>query len=70
MKRYVIAAISCLALIVGVSPAAAGDGLGGILQTVTPTTQQNTNRSGVERQRDVAGERSEPDGLRRRRHLR
>ncbi len=46
MKRYVIAAISCLALIVGVSPAAAGDGLGGILQTVTQTTQQNTNRSG------------------------
>ena len=46
MKRYVIAAISCLALVVGVSPAAAGDGLGGILQTVTQTTQQNTNRSG------------------------
>ena len=46
MKRYVIAAISCLALIVGVSPAAAGDGLGGILPTVTQTTQQNTNRSG------------------------
>ncbi len=46
MKRYLIAAITCIALTVGVSPAAASGGLGGVVQTVTGTSQQNTNTSG------------------------
>ena len=46
MKRYLIAAITCIALTVGVSPAAAGGGLGGVVQTVTGTTQENTNTAG------------------------
>ena len=46
MKRFLIASITCLALIVGVSPAAADGGLGGVLDQVTQTNQQNTNRSG------------------------
>ena len=54
MKRYLIAAITCIALTVGVSPAAASGGLGGVVQTVTGTSQQNTNtvgrRVGVERE--------------------
>ena len=71
MKRYVIAAITCIALTVGVGPAAASGGLGGVVQTLTGTSQQNTNTAGdaigVQRERDVAVERPEPDGLRRRR---
>jgi hypothetical protein len=43
MKRFCIAAITCLALVVGVSPATAGSGLGGVVQTVTGTSQENTN---------------------------
>jgi hypothetical protein len=46
MKRYLIAAITCIALTVGVSPAAASGGLGGVVQTVTGTSQQNTNTAG------------------------
>ena len=46
MKRYVIAAITCIALTVGVSPAAAGGGLGGVVQTLTGTAQQSTNTAG------------------------
>jgi hypothetical protein len=46
MKRYVIAAITCIALTVGVSPAAASGGLGGVVQTLTGTSQQNTNTAG------------------------
>jgi hypothetical protein len=46
MKRYVIAAITCIALTVGVSPAAAGGGLGGVVQTLTGKAQQNTNTAG------------------------
>ena len=46
MKRYVIAAITCIALTVGVSPAAADGGLGGVVQTITGTTQENTNTAG------------------------
>ena len=46
MKRYVIAAITCIALAVGVSPATASGGLGGVVETVTGTTQQSTNTSG------------------------
>ena len=46
MKRYVIAAITCIALAVGVSPATASGGLGGVVETVTETTQQSTNTSG------------------------
>ena len=46
MKRFLIAAITCLALTVGVSPAAADSGLGGVLDTVTQTIQQNTNTAG------------------------
>src|SRR6187200_2041302 len=48
MKRYVIAAITCIALTVGVSPAAAGGGLGGVVQTLTGKAQQNTNTAGDE----------------------
>ena len=46
MKRYVIAAITCIALTVGVSPAAASGGLGGVVQTLTGSSQQNTNTAG------------------------
>ena len=46
MKRYLIAAITCIALTVGVSPAAADGGLGGVVQTITGTTQENTNTAG------------------------
>ena len=46
MRRYVIAAITCIALTVGVSPAAAGGGLGGVVQTLTGKAQQNTNTAG------------------------
>jgi hypothetical protein len=46
MKRFVIAAITCIALTVGVSPAAADGGLGGVVETITGTTQQNTNTAG------------------------
>jgi hypothetical protein len=46
MKRYVIAAITCIALTVGVSPAAASGGLGGVVQTLTGTSQQNANTAG------------------------
>jgi hypothetical protein len=46
MKRYVIAAITCIALTVGVSPAAASGGLGSVVQTLTGTSQQNTNTAG------------------------
>ena len=46
MKRYVIAAITCIALTVGVAPATASGGLGGVVQTLTGTTQKNTNTAG------------------------
>jgi len=46
MKRYVIAAITCIALTVGVTPATASGGLGGVVQTLTGTGQQSTNTAG------------------------
>ena len=46
MRRYVIAAITCIALTVGVSPAAASGGLGGVVQTLTGTSQKTTNTAG------------------------
>src|SRR5262245_43972353 len=46
MKRLFIAAIACLALTVGASPAAADSGLGGLVDTATQTAQQNTNAAG------------------------
>ncbi len=46
MKRFCIAAITCLALVVGVSPATAGSGPGGVPNTPTGTSQENTNVAG------------------------
>ena len=46
MKRFLIAAVTCLALTVGVTPAMAGAGLGGVTQTLLGTSQQNTNAAG------------------------
>lgn len=46
MKRYVIAAITCIALTAGVTPATASGGLGGVVKTLTGTSQQNTNTAG------------------------
>jgi hypothetical protein len=46
MKRFLIAAVTCLALTVGVTPAMAGSGLGGVTQTLLGTSQQNTNTAG------------------------
>jgi hypothetical protein len=45
MKRFLIAAVTCVALTVGVAPAMAG-GIGGVPQTLPGTTQQNTNTAG------------------------
>jgi hypothetical protein len=46
MKRFLIAAVTCLALTVGVTPAMAGSGLGGVTGTLLGTSQQNTNTAG------------------------
>jgi hypothetical protein len=46
MKRFLIAAVTCLALTVGVTPAMAGSGLGGVTQTLLGPSQQNTNTAG------------------------
>ena len=46
MKRFCIAAITCLALAVGVSPATADSGLGGVPQEPTGTSQEDTNAAG------------------------
>ena len=74
MKRFCIAAITCLALVVGVSPATADSGLGGVLQTATGTSpgehERGRRRVCVECERDVAVERAGPVGLWRRRVLR
>jgi hypothetical protein len=46
MKRFLIAAVTCLALTVGVAPAMAGSGLDGVAQTLTAVTQRNANTAG------------------------
>ena len=65
MKRFCIAAITCLALVVGVSPATAGSGLGGVPNTrhrdEPGEHERGRRRVGVECERDVAVERAGPD---------
>ena len=46
MKRFLIAAVTCLALTVGVTPAMAGSGLGDVTGTLLGTSQQNTHTAG------------------------